>query len=194
MRRDKGLVDRVGRTPPCPMAAHERPGCLLLADADPVSREQRGRELAQLDYHVWAASSLGEAFAIITAEQPHFAILDYKLSDGSGVSLIPRLITADPAARIVVLSCCATFQGAVTALRMGATDFLARPAETAEIDAILRKLSDECRLSGAADSSLEAVTRRHAQEILRIMTDDICATARVLGIDARTLRKLLART
>ncbi len=100
MRRDKGLVDWVGRTSRCPMAAHERPGCLLLADADPVSREQRGRELAELDYHVWVASSLGEASAIIAAEQPHFAIIDYKLSDGSGVSLIPRLVTADPAARL----------------------------------------------------------------------------------------------
>jgi len=171
VRRDKGLVDWVGRTSRCPMAAHERPGCLLLADADPVSREQRGRELAELDYHVWVASSLGEASAIIAAEQPHFAIIDYKLSDGSGVSLIPRLVKADPAAR----------------------DFLARPAATAEIDAILRKLPDGCRLSGAPDSSLEAVTRRHAQEILRVMADDICATARVLGIDTRTLRKLLVR-
>lgn len=193
MRRDKGLVDWVGRTSPCPMAAHERPGCLLLADADPVSREQRGRELAELDYHVWVASSFGEASAIIAAEQPHFAIIDYKLSDGSGVSLIPRLVTADPAARIVVLSFYATFQGAVTALRMGATDFLARPAATTEIDAILRKLPDGCRLSGAPDSSLEAITRRHAQEILRVMADDICATARVLGIGTRTLRKLLVR-
>lgn len=193
MRRDKGLVDWVGRTSPCPMAVHERPGCLLLADADPVSREQRGQELAELDYQVWVTSSLGEASAIIAAEQPHFAIIDYKLSDGSGVSLIPRLVTADPAARIVVLSFYATFQGAVTALRMGATDFLARPAATAEIDAILRKLPDGCRLSGAPDSSLEAITRRHAQEILRVMADDICATARVLGIDTRTLRKLLVR-
>lgn len=192
MRQHQRLLDQEGQSPSPLFEGEEPPGYLLLADADPISREQRGRELAEWGYRVRAASSLGEASAILAAEEPHFAIIDYKLPDGSGVGLIPRLITADPSARIVVLSHYASIRGAVTALRMGVIDFVTRPAATAEIDAILRDLPDECRLSRAPHGSLDALTRHYAEEILRIMTDDICAAARILGIDTRTLRKLLA--
>lgn len=193
VRRNRGPFDWEGRTPAYLMRRQELSGCLLLADADSISREQRGRELIDRGYQVRTTSSLGEACAIIKAQEPRFAIIDCKLSDGSGIGLIPRLITVVPSARIVVLSHYASFRKAVTALKMGATDFLAQPVATAEIDAVLRQLPDECRLSRMQEISLETVTRRYAERMLRIMAQDICATARALGIDTRTLRKLLAR-
>lgn len=170
-------------------------GCnaLLLAEADPVARERLAVEMAERGYRVQVASTLAEATLVITTEKPSFAVIDYRLPDGSGLALIPPLVATRPTARIVVLSRYASLRGAVAALRMGAEEFLARPAAPGEIDAVLRDLPAACRLARAPASSIRDVDRRHAEAVLRAMDANVPATARALGIETRTLRRLLAR-
>lgn len=77
-------------------------------------------EMAERGYRVQATSTLAEARPVITTEKPSFAIIDYRLPDGSGFALIPPLIAVRPAARIAVLLRYASLRGAVAAMRMGA--------------------------------------------------------------------------
>lgn len=165
---------------------------LLLAESDTIARVRMASELSARGYRVSSASTLEEALPLIVAENPLRAVVDYQLPDGTGLDLLSRIVARTRGARVVILSRCASLRGAVSAIRIGAADFLAKPATVSEIDAILRDLAVECRLAAAPAPSLRDVDQWHAEEILRSMNSNVPATARVLGVEARTLRRILA--
>ncbi|OHV18160.1 hypothetical protein BK022_01010 [Methylorubrum extorquens] len=168
-----------------------RCGILLIAEADPITRERLA--MAERGYRVEVASTIAEAMAVITAERHAYAVIDYRLSDGSGLDLIPPLVAGRRGIRIVVLSRYASLRGAIAAIKMGAEDLLARPAAAGEIDVILRGLPATHKLARAPASSIRDVDRWHAKAVLRSMDANVPATARFHNIETRTLRRLFAR-
>src|SRR5215471_6539998 len=110
----------------------ERALILLVEDDEPLrGRLTRAFEARGLD--VVAVGTIAEAEAFLARDVPEFAVLDLRVSDGSGLDLIHQLKHADPATRIVVLTGYGSIATAVEAVRRGATHYLTKPADADEI-------------------------------------------------------------
>ncbi len=167
---------------------------LLLVDDDPVFREVLGAALRRRGFEVWAAGDLASTRVILDAFHPDRAIVDLKLPDGSGLELVARLAALDPVPRILVLTGYASIATAVEAVKLGAVNYLPKPATPDEILAALEQEGPNSALP--VNSEPPSVSRLEWEHIQRVLADhdgNISATARALNMHRRTLQRKLAK-
>src|SRR3989475_10523535 len=100
----------------------------LLIDDD-MSFQAALAELVRAEgFSVETAASLGEARAFLGEHTPDLALVDLKLPDGSGLELL-REMDSNVTTEIVLITCNATVDSAVEALRSGASDYLTKPVD-----------------------------------------------------------------
>jgi two-component system response regulator RegA len=154
-----------------------------------LARALRGRR-----YLVETAASLQQALEIIGAWRPHAAIVDLRLGRESGLELIPLLVKKHAGIRILVLTGYASIATAVQAIKLGASDYLAKPADVKDV---LAALTGDRALTPAAQASDTPSVRRleweHIQRVLAEHDGNISETARILGMQRRTLQRKLAK-
>src|SRR5580765_2523125 len=109
-------------------------GLLLLVEDDAALRERLTRAFVARGLEVVAVATIADAQTFLSEDVPELAVVDLRVSDGSGLDLIHQLKQADPATRIVVLTGYGSIATAVEALRRGAANYLTKPADA---DAIL---------------------------------------------------------
>jgi PAS domain S-box-containing protein len=135
---------------------------ILVIEDDPDTRANL-RDILELDDHrVEAAGSAAEALARCRGAAPSAILLDRKLPDATAEELLPRLRRAAPDAAVIVVTGFADLQGAVSALRQGATDYILKPIDADDLRARLRRIAERQR----AESEL----RRQA-EIIRSLLE-----------------------
>jgi DNA-binding response OmpR family regulator len=128
---------------------HEAARILVLED-EPVARTFLADNLTADGYEVLVAATLSDAMEALEYERPDLAVIDLKLSDGSGLELIRRVRQADgiasrldPTMPLVVLSGCASELDRVRGFEHGADDYLTKPFAYPElrlrIAAVLRR-------------------------------------------------------
>jgi two-component system, response regulator RegA len=169
-------------------------GHLLIVDDDEHYREVLTRSLARRGFQVLAAPTLTAALAICRERLPEYVILDLNLAGESGLTLIQPLLALSPQARIVVLTGYASIPTVVSAMKLGATQYLSKPADVADI---LRALWDDGEaLAGVAVDQRMSVQHLQWEYIQRTLDDyggNVSATARALGMHRRTLQRKLAK-
>lgn len=144
------------------------------------------RQNLQLD---WAA---GGAEAL--QKPPHYQgiILDLNLEEESGMHLLPQLLERFPGTKIVILTGYASISTAVKATKMGATNYLPKPATVEQIlQAFEGELLDDGEDTTFSTPSLKRMTWEHIQFHLQKNDGNISATARELGMHRRTLQRML---
>lgn len=174
---------------------------ILLVEDDEVFARVVARALGQREYEVSHASSLQTA-----REQLHdgafaYAILDLNLGGETSLSLIEPLKTGNPDIRILILTGYASIATAVEAIKLGADNYLAKPADTDEIlSALLVGEAAEKQDSGerSAAPGMEPMSVRrleweHIQKVLQENDGNISATARQLKMHRRTLQRKLQK-
>ena len=129
---------------------------LLIADDDAAFRNRIARALELRGFIVTSVGSVAEALAQ-TARPPAFAVLDLRLGDGNGLELVGPLRQARPDIRIVVLTGYASIATAVEAIKLGACHYLAKPANTDDIEAAFAR-----RRSGSIASRTTSCRPRRA--------------------------------
>jgi two-component system response regulator RegA len=146
-------------------------------------------------FDVREASGTDEARAIVTTETPEFAVLDLRMPGGHGLDLIPTLLAADPATRIVVLTGYGSVATAVEAVRRGAVHYLTKPADADEILAAFARdgQPSPSPLEPLQPMSLDRVEWEHINRVLVDCDHNISEAARVLGIHRRSLQRKLTR-
>ena len=107
---------------------------LLIVEDDEALRERLGRAMTRRGFAVTTAGGVADALA---DRQPSFAIVDLRLTDGSGLSIIESLQQMVPTCRTVVLTGYGNIPTAVAAVRTGAVDYIAKPATADEIVDVL---------------------------------------------------------
>ncbi len=126
------------------------------------------------------------------------AIVDLKLAEESGLNLIPVLKEANTQIKIVMLSAYASVPTVVEAIKLGADNYLCKPANTEEIlKALFEDETDENLPHELADIesplSVQRLEWEHIQRILRENNGNISAAAKALGMHRRTLQRKLAK-
>ncbi len=175
------------------MDNHMEDPTLLIVENDTVFREQLAKIMANRGFTPIKASSVTEATAAIKARNPAYAVIDLHLDDGSGLEVIELLKQQSVKSRTVVLTGYGNTPTAVAAVKMGAIDYLAKPADANEIvDALM---VGEGALPPAPDNPIspEEAKRQHIERFLERTDGNITRTARLLKMHRRTLQRILKR-
>lgn len=167
---------------------------LLVIDDDPAFNRVLARALSQRGFETHGATDAEQALALARAHMPEFIVLDLNLAGVSGLRLIRPLLEASPDASILVLTGYASIATAVDAVKLGATQYLAKPAD---LDAIINALrageANPDIKPGGAPMSVDRLEWEHLQRVLAEHAGNISATARALRMHRRTLQRKLAR-
>ena len=166
---------------------------LLLVDDDTTFCQVLSRALHKRGFMVTVAHSVEQALPLATANPPEYAVVDLKMSGASGLLLIQALHELDQATRIVVLTGYASIATAVEAIKLGATQYLSKPANADEIVAAFGHSATADLPLNAQPPSINRLEWEHIQRVLQENQGNISATARALNMHRRTLQRKLGK-
>lgn len=165
----------------------------LLVDDDEAFGAVLSRALQRRGFRVECAVNGSQALQL-REEVPLRIVLDLNLEGESGLRLLPALLQCYPQAAIVVLTGYASIATAVEATKLGAVQYLAKPATVDEILAAFQQVTANPELPLAPQPmSLRRVSWEHLQRVLNAHDGNISATARAMGMHRRTLQRMLAK-
>ena len=171
----------------------EETASLLLVDDDETFCKVLSAALEKRGFCVCVAHSVEQAIPLARANPPEFAVIDLKMGGAPGLVLVKVLHELDPNTRIVVLTGYASIATAVEAIKLGATQYLAKPANADEIVAAFGHTADSDAPIKAQPTQIENLEWEHIQRVLHEHGDNISATARALNMHRRTLQRKLAK-
>lgn len=168
-------------------------GELLIVEDDAAFARTLSRSLERRGYHVVAANSQESMLAILQDHTPAYAVVDLKLKgEGSGLSCVQDLHAHNPDMLIVVLTGFASIATAVEAIKLGACHYLAKPANTDDIEAAFQRSDGVTDVKVTArQSSIKTLEWERIHETLAETGFNISETARRLGMHRRTLARKL---
>jgi two-component system response regulator RegA len=166
---------------------------LLIVDDDKPFLNRLARAMEGRGYLVRIAESVQAGIAAVEEAAPAFAVIDLRLGDGNGLDVIARLKEKRPDARGVVLTGYGNIATAVSAVKLGAYDFLAKPADADEIHAALAASPDSRPVPPENPMSADRVRWEHIQRVYELCSRNVSETARRLGMHRRTLQRILAK-
>ena len=165
---------------------------LLVVDDDAIFRGQLVRTMERRGFSVFPAEGIAEAERTARQQKPAFAIVDMRLEDGNGLDLVEPLREIRSDMRIVVLTGYGNIASAVSAIKVGAVDYLAKPAEA---DAIVDALLTDQKTPPPPEDPMSAdrVRWEHIQRVYELCDRNVSETARRLKMHRRTLQRILAK-
>ena len=164
---------------------------LLLVDDDEVFRSRLVLALRARNYDVREASTAAMAIELAEAETPERAIVDLRIPGPSGLELVKALKALDPATVIVVLTGYGSIATAIEAVRLGARDYLTKPAD---VDRIVAALEGHPPGEDPEETpSLARVEWEHIQRVLADAAGNVSEASRRLGLHRRSLQRKLAK-
>lgn len=167
---------------------------LLLIDDDVTFCQVLSQALVKRGFAVTVAHNVNTAIGIAEAFPPEYAVVDLKMPGPSGLELIKALKNLDLETRIVVLTGYASIATAVEAIKLGATHYLAKPADADEIVVALDKEQGDSSLPiNDSPLSVSRLEWEHIQKVLAENDGNISATARALKMHRRTLQRKLMK-
>ena len=169
---------------------------LLLCDDDEVFRTRTARAFTERGFEVSTAHDFDSAVAVARGESPELAVVDLKMPGKGGLELVKALLEIDPQTKIVVLTGYGSIATAVDAVRLGATYYLAKPADADEILAAFARGQAPPLEPPDSDDRAPRLARAEWEHINRVLSDcggNISEAARRLGIHRRSLQRKLQK-
>ncbi len=166
---------------------------LLLVDDDKPFLNRLARAMQTRGFKVRTAETVAAGMAEARGNPPDYAVVDMRLEDGNGLDVIEALHKVRPDARAIVLTGYGNIATAVTAVKLGALDYLAKPADA---DAIFNALVAKPGTKAALPEnpmSADRVRWEHIQRVYELCNRNVSETARRLNMHRRTLQRILAK-
>lgn len=166
---------------------------LLIVDDDEPFLRRLARAMEKRGFEPEMADSVAAGKSIATARPPAYAVVDLRLEDGNGLDVVEVLRERRPDARIVVLTGYGAIATAVAAVKIGATDYLSKPADANDVTNALLANSDELPPPPENPMSADRVRWEHIQRVYELCDRNVSETARRLNMHRRTLQRILAK-
>lgn len=166
---------------------------LLIVDDDEPFLRRLARAMEKRGFEPEMAGSVAAGKAIATARAPAFAVVDLRLEDGNGLDVVETIREKRPDARVVVLTGYGAIATAVAAVKIGATDYLSKPADANDVTNALLARSDELPPPPDNPMSADRVRWEHIQRVYELCDRNVSETARRLNMHRRTLQRILAK-
>lgn len=166
---------------------------LLIADDDVAFAIRLHRAMEQRGFSGSVVHSVAEGLLSIEKHPPDFALIDLRLGDGNGLDLIRKLNEIKPEVRAVILTGYGNIASAVSAVKLGAFDYIAKPANADDICQAL--LQGRSHLNSIPENPMSAdrVRWEHIQRVYETYGRNVSETARRLSMHRRTLQRILAK-
>lgn len=166
---------------------------LLIVEDDRSFLQRLAKALEQRGFTVAIAESVADGLLQVERAAPAFAIVDMRLADGNGLDVISALKRRRPDARGIILTGYGNIATAVTAVKLGAVDYLAKPVDADDVVAALLAHEDTKIDPPENPMSADRVRWEHIQRIYELCGRNVSETARRLNMHRRTLQRILAK-
>ena len=166
---------------------------LLLVDDDEAFVRRLAKAMEKRGFAPRIAQSVEEGRGEVVSNPPAYAVVDLRLEDGNGLDVVEELRARRPDARIVVLTGYGAIATAVAAVKIGATDYLAKPADATDVTNALLARGDELPPPPENPMSADRVRWEHIQRVYELCDRNVSETARRLSMHRRTLQRILAK-
>ena len=166
---------------------------LLIVEDDKSFLQRLARAMEARGFDVRTAESVGDGLQEVEKSAPAFAVVDMRLGDGNGLDVISALKKRRPEAHGVVLTGYGNIATAVTAVKLGALDYLAKPVDADDVVNALLALEGNKIEPPENPMSADRVRWEHIQRIYEMCGRNVSETARRLNMHRRTLQRILAK-
>ena len=166
---------------------------LLIVDDDEAFCKRLARAMEKRGFAVETAESVDQGRRVAQSRPPAFAVIDLRLSDGNGLDVVEAIRGRREDSRVIVLTGYGAITTAVAAVKMGAIDYLSKPADANEVVAALLSHDDELPPPPENPMSADRVRWEHIQRVYELCDRNVSETARRLNMHRRTLQRILAK-
>ncbi len=166
---------------------------LLIVDDDKPFLTRLARAMEGRSFIVDTAESVEEAVRKIKAHAPAYAVVDMRLGDGNGLDVIEAIREKRADCKTIILTGYGNIATAVTAVKLGAIDYLSKPADADDILAALTRMGNERAAPPENPMSADRVRWEHIQRVYEMCDRNVSETARRLNMHRRTLQRILAK-
>jgi two-component system response regulator RegA len=166
---------------------------LMILDDDETFRLRLARAMEKRGFNPTALDSVAAGRAFCTATPPAYAVVDLRLKDGTGLDIVEVLRSKRAEAKIVVLTGYGAIATAVAAVKIGATDYLSKPADANDVTNALLALPGDKPPPPENPMSADRVRWEHIQRVFELCDRNVSETARRLNMHRRTLQRILAK-
>ncbi|EEW25227.1 ActR/PrrA/RegA family redox response regulator transcription factor [Rhodobacter ferrooxidans] len=166
---------------------------LLLVDDDEPFLKRLAKAMEKRGFIVEVAETVAAGKAFALSHPPAYAVIDLRLEDGNGLDVVETLRENRPDCRIVVLTGYGAIATAVAAVKIGAIDYLSKPADANEVTRALLARGDALPMPPENPMSADRVRWEHIQRVYEMCERNVSETARRLNMHRRTLQRILAK-
>ncbi len=166
---------------------------LLIVEDDKSFLQRLARAMESRGFEVTTAESVSDGLLEVERTAPAYAVVDMRLSDGTGLDVISALKQRRPDARAIILTGYGNIATAVNAVKIGAVDYLAKPADADDVVAALLVIEGRKAEPPEHPMSADRVRWEHIQRIYELCNRNVSETARRLNMHRRTLQRILAK-
>jgi two-component system response regulator RegA len=166
---------------------------LLIVDDDKPFLQRLARAIETRGFAVTTAETVSGGLSAVAKSAPAFAVVDLRLGDGNGLDVIAAIKQRRPDARAIVLTGYGNIATAVNAVKLGAVDYLAKPADADDVVAALLAIEGKKPEPPQHPMSADRVRWEHIQRIYELCGRNVSETARQLNMHRRTLQRILAK-
>ncbi len=166
---------------------------LLIVDDDAPFRNRLVRAMENRGFATTSAESVEEGIAAVRKSPPAYAVVDLRLEDGNGLDVVQAIRETRAEARVIVLTGYGAIATAVAAVKAGAVDYLAKPADADDIENALRAAELQKPPPPENPMSADRVRWEHIQRVFELCDRNVSETARRLNMHRRTLQRILAK-
>ena len=166
---------------------------LLIVDDDNPFRERLSRAMEKKGFVVTQAESVKKGIDSLKITKPAFAVIDLRLNDGNGLEVVKEIQSLNNNSRIIMLTGYGNIPTAVAAIKHGAIDYLAKPADADDVEKAL--LADPKSKAQPPENPMTAdrVKWEHIHRVFELCNRNVSETARRLRMHRRTLQRILSK-
>ena len=166
---------------------------LLIVEDDKSFLQRLARAMEARGFEVRTAESVSDGLQEVEKSAPAFAVVDMRLGDGNGLDVIMALKQRRPEARAIILTGYGNIATAVNAVKLGAVDYLSKPADADDVARALLARGAASPPPPENPMSADRVRWEHIQRIYELCNHNVSETARRLNMHRRTLQRILAK-
>ena len=166
---------------------------LLIVDDDNPFRERLSRAMEKKGFIVTQAEGVKKGIQCVKIKKPAFAVVDLRLADGNGLEVVKEIQNSKIDSRIIMLTGYGYISTAVAAIKQGAIDYLAKPADADDVEKAL--LADPNKKAQPPENPMSAdrVKWEHIHRVFELCNRNVSETARRLKMHRRTLQRILSK-
>ena len=166
---------------------------LLIVDDDNPFRERLARAMEKKGFKVSQAESVKKGISSIKQKKTSFAVVDLRLGDGNGLEVVKEIQKSNSKSRVIMLTGYGNISTAVAAIKQGAIDYLAKPADADDVERALLADPNEKAAPPENPMSADRVKWEHIHRVFELCNRNVSETARRLKMHRRTLQRILSK-